>query len=224
MAEGGIDKDKVLTRNLKRNIIKVIKQLRRRNNMNANVIVSEETMAKNKESSREINRMRMKRLKEISDNGKLTLCRNRCEVAKAMGFIGQHCESGGRGYQWVGQMIRKNKLEEQFRGIGQHGAEYEYYLRYSDVPEAQTSKTRVAKKSKRQHREHIKMPTVAKNIEVQEVHEVREEQKEETLTQTMHINIDKENMKLSIEIDNVDPVFVATIIKTLTEVESGTRA
>lgn len=73
-----------------------------------------------------------KRLKELSDNGKLSMCKSRKEVARMVGYTADREQTG---YLWVSGMIRQGKLKETVMGIDNRGyMEYDYKLVEDPVP------------------------------------------------------------------------------------------
>ena len=66
------------------------------------------------------------KLKEISDNGKLDMCKSRKEVARMVGYTADRERAG---YLWVSSMVKSGKLKETMFGIDKRGfMEYEYKL------------------------------------------------------------------------------------------------
>lgn len=66
------------------------------------------------------------RLKEISDNGKLAMCKSRKEVGRMVGYTVDREQAG---YLWVTSMIKQGKLKETVMGIDKRGyMEYDYKL------------------------------------------------------------------------------------------------
>lgn len=71
-------------------------------------------------------KLRWEKLKEAEKEGKLSMAKNRYEVANLCGFTG---EERNRGYNWVAGKIRAGQIKETIHGIGDYGKmEFEYSL------------------------------------------------------------------------------------------------
>lgn len=71
-------------------------------------------------------KLRWQKLKEAEESGKLSMAKNRYEVANLCGFTN---EERNRGYNWVAGKIRAGQLEEAIHALGDYGKmEYEYHL------------------------------------------------------------------------------------------------
>ena len=66
------------------------------------------------------------RLKEVSDSGKLAMCKSRREVAQAVGYPQERMQAG---YLWVAGLVKQGKLKETIMGIDRRGyMEYDYKI------------------------------------------------------------------------------------------------
>lgn len=101
----------------------------RKKNMDARVIISKETMEKNKISLKRKGELRFEKLKEIAENGALQKCKTRSDVAQAVGY-GDGIEQRKAGYAWVRKQVKDGKLIERLAGRNpmNNQAEYEYSL------------------------------------------------------------------------------------------------
>lgn len=93
------------------------------------LIFTKETKEKmNKElTRRERGKLRYNKLKELADNGKLSLAKNRTEVANLVGMPNDGATKTG--YKWVSGLIRNGYIKETIIGIGRNGKmEFEYSL------------------------------------------------------------------------------------------------
>ena len=77
-------------------------------------------------SKRQRGKLRYQKLVEIANNGRLSIAKNRREVARLVGYMPGQEHSG---YSWVTNMINRGHLKETVVGSGRHGyLEYEYTL------------------------------------------------------------------------------------------------
>lgn len=100
----------------------------RKENMEARVTISEETIKKAETiSNRRKGELRMKRLEEIASNGTLQKCKSRFDVAKACGYTDKQKPAG---YAWTKNLVKTGKLVERLAGRNPYTnlAEYEYSL------------------------------------------------------------------------------------------------
>lgn len=76
-------------------------------------------------SNRKKGELRTQKLKELAESGKLSMIRNRGDLAEAVGYT--YSQRSGAGYQWVHYKIERGELKETFVGYTENGsAEYEY--------------------------------------------------------------------------------------------------
>lgn len=76
-------------------------------------------------NGRQKGKLRIKKLRELSKNGRLQFIRTRSDLAEAIGF--PYDQKMNAGYQWVLARIRKGVLKETITGYTEDGhAEYEY--------------------------------------------------------------------------------------------------
>lgn len=93
------------------------------------LIFTKETKEKmNKELTRkEKGKLRYNKLEELADNGKLSLAKNRIEVANLVGVPDNGPTKTG--YKWVSGLVRNGYVKETVTGIGRNGKmEFEYSL------------------------------------------------------------------------------------------------
>lgn len=105
--------------------------------MDARVIVSEDTIKKaNKPlSQRRKGELRTQKLKELAESGKLSMIKNRPQLAEAVGY--SYTERSKAGYQWVKYKIDSGVLKERLVGYDKFGRgefEYEYVEKKKTVP------------------------------------------------------------------------------------------
>lgn len=127
------------------------------------LVFSKETKEKlGKELSNSQKRaLRLERLKNADEQGKLALAKNRYEVANIAGFTE---ESRDRGYQWVSNMVYCNQLQEIMQGIGKDGKlEYEYHV--INQPDYSGNNVRKAVESpKKSAKKNIKKTVAPKEV------------------------------------------------------------
>ena len=70
--------------------------------------------------------LRMERLKQLADSGKLAMIKTRGDLAEAVGYTYQQRHS--LGYQWVHYRIKKGVIKETLTGYRNGMPEYEYEL------------------------------------------------------------------------------------------------
>ncbi len=90
------------------------------------LIFTKETKDKMNKSlnKREKGRLRSAKLKELDNDGRLAVAKNRYEVASMVGVSNKQV-----GYNWVSTLIKRKKITEILTGVNQYGqAEYEYHL------------------------------------------------------------------------------------------------
>ena len=100
----------------------------RKENMEARVTISEETMSKaEKITAQHKGALRLKKLEEIASNGTLQKCKSRYDVAKACGYTDSQKTAG---YAWAKNAVKRGKLVEHLAGRNPYTnqAEYEYSL------------------------------------------------------------------------------------------------
>lgn len=104
--------------------------------MEARVIVSKETMNKNRLDNRSLRKLRMKKLQELDTEGKLSKATCRTDITKMLGFSGGY----DRGYTWIGKVIKDGTLTETFLGINSKGKpEYEYHMKDTPQPKVKVA-------------------------------------------------------------------------------------
>ncbi len=84
-------------------------------------------MAKTKPSRRKLGELRYKKLKEPDENGSLSVCRTRQEVADMLGI------PGAKGRSFIARAIYTGKLEEIIRGKDRQKPICEYHWAYKDL-------------------------------------------------------------------------------------------
>lgn len=84
-------------------------------------------MTKSKPSRRKLGELRYKKLKELDENGALSMCRTRQEVAGMLGIPGE------KGRSFVARAIHSGKLEEIIRGKNHQRPICEYHWAYKDL-------------------------------------------------------------------------------------------
>lgn len=84
-------------------------------------------MAKSKPSKRKLGELRYKKLKELDESGRLSICRNRQEVADMLGI------PGAKGRAFVVRAIHSGRLEEIIRGKDHQRPICEYHWAYKDL-------------------------------------------------------------------------------------------
>lgn len=117
--------------------------------MEARVIFSKKTkdMLGKELSAVEKGKLRYEKLKEIADSGRLSVAKNRNDVANLIGILS---EPYGTGYNWVTGLIRKGYLKETIIQIGAGGnPEYEYTLTNKQPQYDPTQKRKAPQKSKK---------------------------------------------------------------------------
>lgn len=105
----------------------------RKENMEARVTISKETMSKaEKITAKHKGELRLKKLEEIANNGTLQKCKSRYDVAKACGYTDEQRTAG---YAWTKNVIKRGKLVEHLAGRNPYTsqAEYEYSLGSEEV-------------------------------------------------------------------------------------------
>lgn len=104
--------------------------------MEARVIVSKETMHKNRLDNRSLRKLRLNKLQELDTEGKLSKATCRTDITKMLGFSGGY----DRGYSWLGKVITDGILTETFLGINSQGkAEYEYHMKGTPQPKVKVT-------------------------------------------------------------------------------------
>lgn len=110
--------------------------------------------------------LRWSKIKEAEDEGRLTLAKNRNEVANIAGFTELNKT---RGYQWVSNMISRGHLKEVVLGIGKdRKMEYEYHV--IGDPDYSRNRARNAKlnKHKREQKQIEKMQQMQPIVQISE--------------------------------------------------------
>ena len=94
----------------------------------SNFILTKETKEKmsKKISDRRKGELRMDKLKELAESGKLAMIKNKGDLAEAVGF--PHSKRSTSGYQWVKYRVDRGDLNERFLGYKDGIAEYEYSM------------------------------------------------------------------------------------------------
>ena len=95
------------------------------------IIFRKETKEKMEQGLRgkALGRVRLEKLKELSDNGKLSGAKNRLDVAHLLGYTEENASNRGAGYGWVSNMVSKGYLVEAVNGFDRDGSpNYLYYL------------------------------------------------------------------------------------------------
>lgn len=93
------------------------------------VVITEDTMnkAQKKLTNRRKGELRLQRLRELSESGKLAMIKSRADLAMAVGFTYEQRFKGGS--QWVVYNVKKGVIKESLVGYTNHGtAEYEYHF------------------------------------------------------------------------------------------------
>ena len=93
------------------------------------VVITEDTMnkAQKKLTNRRKGELRLQRLRELSESGKLAMIKSRADLAMAVGFTYDQRFKGGS--QWVVYNVKKGIIRESLVGYTNHGtAEYEYHF------------------------------------------------------------------------------------------------
>lgn len=104
--------------------------------MEARVTISKETMEKSKIDNRSLRKLRLEKLKELDEEGKLSKATCRTDVTKMLGFSGGY----DNGYTWISKIIKDGLLQETFLGFNSKDkAEYEYHVKGTPQPSAKTT-------------------------------------------------------------------------------------
>lgn len=96
--------------------------------MDARVIFTKKTKEKMEKGGTqyEIGMLRFNKLKELEENGELSFCKNRLDIAERLGF---ERKLNNRGYNWISSQIKKGYLTETLLQFNkQNSGEYEYHL------------------------------------------------------------------------------------------------
>lgn len=113
------------------------------------LIFTKETKEKMKEPINQFQkgRLRWAKLKEVNDNGKLSLAKNRQDILNAMGLPTGY----GSPYSWVSSMINRGCLQEILTGFDKNNSpEYEYHLTDKNAPDYDTFGRKGMKKNKKE--------------------------------------------------------------------------
>lgn len=86
-----------------------------------------EEMTKSKPSRRKLGELRYKKLKELDENGSLSVCRTRQDVADMLGI------PGAKGRSFIARAIYSGKLEEIIRGKDHQKPICKYHWAYKDL-------------------------------------------------------------------------------------------
>lgn len=119
----------------------------RKENMEARVTISEETMKKaEKINNRKKGALRYQRLVEIAQNGTLQKCKSRVDVALACGYTEQQKPAG---YAWTKNLVKTGKLVEHLAGRDPltNQPEYEYSLGGKKVEKVEKEEPKVEPKA-----------------------------------------------------------------------------
>lgn len=108
--------------------------------MEARVTISKETMGKNKLDNRSLRKLRLKKLRELDAEGKLSKATCRTDITKMLGFSGGY----DRGYSWLSKVICDGTLTETFLGMDSKGRpEYEYHMKEAPQSKVKTTTIKV---------------------------------------------------------------------------------
>lgn len=141
-------------------------------------------------SNRKKGELRTQKLKELAESGKLSMIRNRGDLAEAVGYT--YSQRSNAGYQWVHYKIEKGELKETLVGYTDNGAaEYEY--QYIGKPKNTTS--------------------LAGDFKVAEPKVVLEDQKEEPTVLATNTVITIYKGDITIAVENVSDTALVDIIK-----------
>lgn len=88
------------------------------------VVISEETMKKNKLNHHQEGRLHYKKLQEIDRTGEISKATTRMELARMVGFG----EKERRGATWVGNMVRRGYIKEYLTGTKRGRPQFEFHL------------------------------------------------------------------------------------------------
>lgn len=152
------------------------------------VSISEETLEKNRISTKQKGRMRYSKLEESAKNGNLAKATNRFEVANLVGYP-EH--ERRKGYSWVSNLISKHYLSEVISHYDERTRQpvYSYYLGEETPAYGKTRKARVKKPAQ------TTRDTIEKVVE--------EKAKIEPVTQELSITTDKINIKVRMSEDKL---------------------
>lgn len=95
--------------------------------MNARVVFSKKTQEKiNKGlTPKERGKLRWEKLEEANEDGRLSLCKNRRDVAELGGYTKEQIT---KGYSWVHRLVSRGYLQEVHVSGGGRFAEYTYFI------------------------------------------------------------------------------------------------
>lgn len=117
---------------------KETQELNERNNMDARVSVSEETIKKAETiSNKRKSELRAQKLHEVAESGQLQKAKARIDVAMMCGFTEKQKPAG---YAWVASQVKKGILVEHLSGHNPYTnqPEYEYSLGSKKVEKVET--------------------------------------------------------------------------------------
>lgn len=165
--------------------------------MEARVILTKETKEKmekglNLKQKREL---RINKLKELDEEGKLSRATCRLDITKMLGFSGGY----DAGYTWVSSIVKEGILEEVFLGFDKNGKpEYEYHVK--NVPQLRTTvaKAKALSGAVVSHETYANTDNANSNT---------------TTAQRMVIKY----KDLTIELDNINPELVESIVNKLAD-------
>ena len=117
---------------------KETQELNERNNMDARVSVSEETIKKAETiSNKRKGELRAQKLHEVAESGQLQKAKARIDVAMMCGFTEKQKPAG---YAWVASQVKKGILIERLSGHNPYTnqPEYEYSLGSKKIEKVET--------------------------------------------------------------------------------------
>lgn len=119
--------------------------------------VSEETTKEKPLNTFERGKLRFGKLKELANDGSLTLATNRAELAKLLGFTEKQVKQGQAGYAWVTRMVKNGYLKENvsyrdgkghtYYGYQLTGKEPDYDLKHAREAAYKAKRDKKAKKN-----------------------------------------------------------------------------
>lgn len=158
----------------------------------SNLVITGETMEKTNKplSNRKKSELRMQKLKELAESGKLSMIRTRGDLAEAVGYT--YSQRSNAGYQWVHYKIERGELIETLVGYTDNGAaEYEY--QYIGKPK--------------------KVAPLAGNFKVVEPKVVIEEKAEEPTVLATNTVVTIYRGETTIAIENISDTALVNVIK-----------
>lgn len=133
---------------------KETQELNERNNMDARVSVSKETIKKAETiSNKRKGELRAQKLHEVAESGQLQKAKARVDVAMMCGFTEKQKPAG---YAWVASQVKKGILVERLSGHNPYTnqPEYEYSL---GTPRVKLDPTKTLKEEKKEEERVVSM-------------------------------------------------------------------